>query len=137
MRTVQLWQLRSKICDDQGSLAPLGIGLSSLALLLVVATLLANSLYLTDKRLTSVAEATALASYDQRSTTEGLQLAAEQFLNQHPLFGLQQVEIIDIGSPDGRTVKVRLCSKWNAPIIGYAFSDTGRVCSEGLARRGR
>lgn len=131
------WQLRSRISNDQGSLAPLGIGLSSLALLLVVATISASSLYLTDRRLTSVAEATALASYDQRLTPQALRQSAEQFLNQHQLFGLHEVEIIEIGSPDGRTVKVRLCSKWNAPIVGYAFSDTGRVCSEGLARRGR
>ncbi|MFM7013577.1 MAG: pilus assembly protein TadG-related protein [Actinomycetota bacterium] len=119
--------------SDSGSIAPLGIGLAALSLGVVLTTLSAGSLYLTDRRLTSVAESAALSVLSEQGDLENL---ARDFLNQHPLSGLHNVELVEASKLDGKTVRVRLCAS-AVPLIGYVFSETGRVCSEGLARRGR
>jgi hypothetical protein len=54
-------QVRDSDSNESGSLAPLGIGLAMLSLTLVLAILAAGSLYLTERRLTTVAESTAIA----------------------------------------------------------------------------
>lgn len=124
---------------DQGSMAPLGIGLSMLSLMTTLVVLAAGSIYLSERRLTAVAESTALFvlanSPDLQS--QGLPRLAGQFLEIHPLKGLQQVSLIDASSPDGLTVRVRLCSLWRPIFDSYMFSEVGMICSEGLARRGR
>ena len=123
--------------SDDGSLAPLGIGLASLALAAVLAVVSAGSVYLTERRLTSVAEATALSVLAQSAELTDLENLAVSFLQDHPLTGLTGVRLIEASSRDSRTVSVRLCSNWLPVIPGYMFSETGIVCSEGLARRGR
>ena len=123
--------------SDDGSLAPLGIGLASLALAVVLAVVSAGSVYLTERRLTSVAEATALSVLAQSAELTDLENLAVSFLQDHPLTGLTGVRLIEASSRDSRTVSVRLCSNWLPVIPGYMFSETGNVCSEGLARRGR
>lgn len=123
--------------SDIGSLAPLGIGLASLSLAAVLAIVSAGSLYLTERRLTSVAEATALSVLASSPQLNNLQDSAESFLSKHPLTGLTAVRLIEASSRDSKTVLVRLCSSWLPIIPSYMFSETGTVCSEGLARRGR
>lgn len=124
---------------DRGSMAPLGIGLSMLSLMTTLVVLAAGSTYLSERRLTAVAESTALYvlanSPDLQS--QSLPRLAGQFLEIHPLKGLQQVSLIDSSSPDGLTVRVRLCSLWRPIFDSYMFSEVGMICSEGLARRGR
>ena len=123
--------------SEQGSLAPLGIGLASLSLAAVVAIVSAGSLYLTERRLTSVAEATALSVLASIDELDNLHVLADAFLSTHPLNGLTKVRLIEAASRDSKTVLIRLCSSWEPLIPGYIFSETGTVCSEGLARRGR
>ena len=124
---------------NQGSMAPLGIGLSMLSLMTTLVVLAAGSIYLSERRLTAVAESTALYvlanSPDLQSPS--LPRLAGQFLEVHPLQGLQQVSLIESFSPDGFTVRVRLCSLWRPIFDSYMFSEVGMICSEGLARRGR
>lgn len=122
---------------DEGSLAPLGIGLAALTLSLVIAVVSAGSLFLTERRLTSVAEATALSVIASGAPTGNLIPAAKDFLALHPLKGLDSVRLVDAFSADGKTVTVRLCSRWVPLLVNYMFSETGTVCSEALARRGR
>jgi hypothetical protein len=132
-------QARDSDNGEQGSLAPLGIGIAMLSLATVLAVLASGSLYLTERRLTTVAESTAIAVLidAKGDLSQSLSPFARSWLEQQPLRGLDQVELIDVSSADQRTVRVRLCSSSKALFANYMFSEIGRVCSEALARRGR
>jgi hypothetical protein len=133
-----------KLCRDfrsseRGSMAPLGIGLSLLSLMTTLVILASGSLYLSERRLTSVAESTALYALAKSDliSNQSLPRYAGEFLEMHPLKGLQQVSLIEASSRDGYTVRVRLCSIWRPLFDNYIFSDVGMTCSEGFARRGK
>ena len=139
MENLLLMQARDSDLDQHGSLAPLGVGLAMLSLTAVLAILTSGSLYLTERRLTSVAESTALAVLidAEGNLQQNLAPLARSWLDQQPLGGLDQVELIDASSSDQLTVRVRLCSSSLPIFANYMFSEIGRVCSEALARRGR
>jgi len=132
-------QVRDSDSSERGSLAPLGIGLAMISLSLVLAILTAGSLYLTERRLTTVAEATAIAVLiDARGNlAQPLSPMASRWLATEPLWGLHQVQLIEVSSVDQRSVRVRLCSSSRPIFENYMFSDIGKVCSEALARRGK
>jgi len=110
-----------------------------LSLTLVLAILAAGSLYLTERRLTTVAESTAIAVLIdvQGNLAQRLAPIASRWLGSQPLRGLFQVELVEVSSIDQRSVRVRLCSNSKPIFENYMFSEIGRVCSEALARRGR
>ena len=133
-----------KLCRDfryseRGSMAPLGIGLSLLSLMTTLVILASGSLYLSERRLTSVAESTALYALAKSDliSNQSLPRYAGEFLEMHSLKGLHQVSLIEASSRDGYTVRVRLCSIWRPLFDNYIFSDVGMICSEGFARRGK
>ncbi|CAB4624435.1 unannotated protein [freshwater metagenome] len=132
---------RASACKDseRGSLALLGIGLALVSLTAILAILSAGSLYLTDRRLTGAAEATALSVVAEANgnLSQPLEPMASRFLSQLPLRGLREVTLVDTSVDDERTVRVKLCSRWFPIFENYIFSENGKVCSEGLARLGR
>ena len=132
-------QVRDFDSNESGSLAPLGIGLAMLSLTLVLAILAAGSLYLTERRLTTVAESTAIAVLIDANGNLAQPLApmASRWLVKQPLRGLFKVELVEVTSKDQRSVRVRLCSSSRPLFENYIFSEIGRVCSEALARRGK
>jgi hypothetical protein len=132
-------QVRDSDSNESGSLAPLGIGLAMLSLTLVLAILAAGSLYLTERRLTTVAESTAIAVLidAKGNLAQPLESMASRWLAKQPLRGLFQVELVEVTSKDQRSVRVRLCSSSRPLFENYIFSEIGRVCSEALARRGK
>jgi hypothetical protein len=132
-------QARDSVRSEDGSLAPLGIGLAMLSLAAVLAILASGSLFLTERRLTTVAESTAIAVLiDARGNLlQPLAPIAFTWLEQQPLEGLDKVQLMEVSSIDQRTVKVRLCSYSMPLFVNYMFSEIGRVCSEASARRGR
>jgi hypothetical protein len=132
-------QARGSDNNEQGSLAPLGIGIAMLSLTTVLAVLASASLYLTERRLTTVAESTAISVLidAKGNLSQSLSPLARRWLEQQPLRGLDQVELIEVSSVDQRTVRVKLCSSSKELFVNYIFSEIGRVCSEALARRGR
>jgi hypothetical protein len=125
--------------SELGSLAPLGIGLALISLSAVLLTLSAGSLYLTQRRLTAVAESTALAVLADSNGNLGQRLEplAKDYLSTLDLRGLNQVDLVEASASDTLTVNIKLCSVWKPIFPSYMFSETGRVCSEALARRGR
>jgi hypothetical protein len=110
-----------------------------LSLTTVLAVLASASLYVTERRLTTVAESTAISVLidAKGNLSQSLSPLARRWLEQQPLRGLDQVELIEVSSVDQRTVRVRLCSSSKELFVNYIFSEIGRVCSEALARRGR
>ena len=93
--------MRPQVSDSedsqQGSLAPLGIGLAILSLTAVLSILAAGSLYLTERRLTTVAESTAIAVLidAKGNLSQSLVPFARNWLEQQELRGLHQVELIE------------------------------------------
>lgn len=132
-------QVRDSDSNERGSLAPLGIGLAMISLALVLSTLSAGSLYLTERRLTTAAESTAIAVLiDARGNlAQPLSPMASRWLATQPLRGLHQVQLMEVSSVDQRSVRVRLCSSSRPIFENYMFSEIGKVCSEALARRGK
>jgi hypothetical protein len=132
-------QVRDSDSNERGSLAPLGIGLAMISLALVLSILSAGSLYLTERRLTTVAESTAIAVLiDARGNlAQPLSPMASRWLATQPLRGLHQVQLMEVSSVDQRSVRVRLCSSSRPIFENYMFSEIGKVCSEALARRGK
>lgn len=130
---------RESRSGEEGSIAPLGIGLSLLSLMTTLVILASGSFYLSERRLTSVAESTALYALSKSAVlpNQSLPKFAGEFIEQHPLRGLTQVSLIEASSQDGQTVRVKLCSLWRPIFDLYIFSEVGMICSEGLARRGR
>ena len=131
--------MRDSESNEHGSLAPLGIGLAILSLTLVLVTLASGSLYLTERRLTTVAESTAIAVLidAKGDLAQPLVPIASRWLGTQPLRGLHEVQLIEVSSVDQRSVRVRLCSSSRPIFENYMFSDIGKVCSEALARRGK
>jgi hypothetical protein len=105
----------------------------------VLAILAAGSLYLTDRRLTGVAESAALSVLVEAdgNLSQDLSVLASSYLKKLPLRGPDQVSLVEASSLDMKTVRIRLCSLWRPIFENYMFSEIGKVCSEGLARRGR
>lgn len=132
-------QVRDSDSNERGSLAPLGIGLAMISLALVLSILSAGSLYLTERRLTTAAESTAIAVLiDARGNlAQPLSPMASRWLATQPLRGLHQVQLMEVSSVDQRSVRVRLCSSSRPIFENYMFSEIGKVCSEALARRGK
>ena len=124
---------------DSGSMALFGIGLAALSLVTVLIVLASGSVYLTERRLTTVSEATALSVLTKArgNLNQDLGKLARDFLSINPLTGLHNVSLVEVISSEGKTVRVRLCSSWNPTFVNYMFSEVGKICSEGLARRGR
>jgi hypothetical protein len=132
-------QVHDSDSNERGSLAPLGIGLAMLSLTLVLAILASGNLYLTERRLTTVAESTAMAVLIDADGILSQPLApiASRWLATQALLGLHQVQLVEASSVDQRSVRVRLCSSARPIFENYMFSDIGKVCSEALARRGK
>jgi hypothetical protein len=112
---------------DQGSIAPLGIGLAAILMATVFTVVCANSLYILRQRLTASAEFAALA--EARFATP-----ASDFLStsDYPASYFVQGD----SSVDNRTFEVTICSEWVAPVP--LLEDLGEVlvCGRGAARAG-
>jgi len=113
--------------NERGSLAPLAIGLALLSLAAILTTVAASSLFLFQKRLLTLAEATALFAV---STGE----PAQSFLTQLKTSRFGQIAVAKDQIIDGKTVEVRLCAQWVSPFAVVGLPLTQIVCAEGRSR---
>lgn len=113
--------------NERGSIAPLAIGLAFLSLAAILTTVAASSLFLYQKRLLNLAEATALFAV---STGE----PSQNFLSQLSNSKLNQLVVAKEQFIDGKTVEVRLCAKWSSPFALLGLPLTQIVCAEARSR---
>lgn len=116
-----------RLSGEEGSLAPMGIGIFTISLALVLAIATSVSLFIFQKRLTTLAEAAVLFSAaDYGSTDEFLSLIGPTNFTgiklQHSLLA------------DGLTDSVRACALWQSPIDSFVFRGGMSVCSHAEAR---
>ncbi|MCC2308823.1 pilus assembly protein TadG-related protein [Cellulomonas chengniuliangii] len=135
---------------DDGQTTILAIGFCVLALLLVTAVVSATGVHLDRKRLLATADAAAITASDEVSaaryyagdqagspgghvpiTDAGVRRAVQEFLADHPelVDGLDDVQVLEASSPDGRTAVVRLGAFARPALISWITAPW----SEGIA----
>jgi hypothetical protein len=119
--------LHSKL--DAGSSAPLGIGLALISLATILVFASASSVFLLQRRLTSLAEFAALsnARYD---------IPADIFLRETGGAGINGLRVAAENVVDGLTVEVTICSTWQPSLPKLVELPKIEVCGRGAARAG-
>jgi uncharacterized membrane protein len=114
---------------ERGSIAPLAIGLALLSLATILVASSASSLFLLERRLTSLAEFAALNSAESGMT-------AGQFVEGADPRGFMSLVVARDEVVDGVTSEVILCAKWIAPLPSFIQLGSRDVCGHGAARAG-
>lgn len=128
--------------DEQGSILPLIIGYATVALALIVVTVGATSLHLTQKRIDAVADASALAAADGFTlTVEGGSASAR--LDNAELFRLASLVVGASGgdvaleaayTDDGVTARVEVSTVWRPPLISALLPEGFTLTASGSSR---
>lgn len=112
---------------ERGSVAPLGIGLAALSLAAILTFSAASSLFVLQRRLATLAEASALSA----AANGG---AVQEFLTIASPLPFQNLRIANESMSDGVTKEVRLCSTWQSPLKVIGIPLTREICGYGAAR---
>jgi hypothetical protein len=112
---------------EQGSIAPLAIGLALIWLAAVIAVTMASTLFIFQKRLTNLAEASALVAANGE--------AAVDFVSQVPGLELEGLTVQQTTAADEITIDVRVCATWQSPIQILKVFATSQICSHASARQ--
>jgi hypothetical protein len=144
--------------DDEGSILLLAIASCALGLAVILLVSAASSLYLERVRLSSLADATALAgaeSFDVDTagtpaagavtagadaaphpvlTDDGVMRTAREFLADEPVDGMHDLRLDAAGSPDGRSARVTLSATWVPPMASLLVPDGVRIDVTSTAR---
>lgn len=114
---------------DSGSIAPLGIGLAILSLSAVLTLAATSSIFLLQRRLTTLAEFAALSGVKYS-------MSAETFLRESGVSGLSGLRVGADTVSDGFTRQVTICSTWQAPVPAFLRLLPREICGSGAARAG-
>lgn len=117
----------AKVKDDRGSVAPLGIGLAALSLATILTFASAGSLFVLQRRITTLAEAAALSSASSGGSVQ-------DFLSAAAPLPFQQLVITKEAKLDGLTVEVKLCANWQSPLRVIGVPLARQICGYGAAR---
>lgn len=121
--------LRSTLGEQRGSIAPLGIGLFIFSVAFSLTVVSAASIFLFQKRLTTLAESTAVfvASGQGESVNFLEKVGKQQF---------EELRLWNSFAPDQSTVIVSACALWRAPVVTVDIFAKTQVCSRASARAG-
>jgi uncharacterized membrane protein len=142
--------------DDEGSILLLVIAACALGIAVILMVSAASSLYLERVRLSSLADAAALAgaeSFDVDGPVDAGSLAADadgvphpvltdagvadtvdRFLADEPTSGLRDLHVDAATSPDGRSARITLSSTWHPPVASFLVPDGVRIDVTSTAR---
>ena len=142
------WRWRG--AADDGSTLPLVIGMLALCLAVVLVGAAATSLLLARMRLLSIADGAALAAAESfdlgavRRDPDGavrvvlddarVHATAAQRVAEAPHPGLDAVELVVAGSPDGRSAVVTVAAVWRPPLAIELVAPLLRVEATSTAR---
>lgn len=153
-RLAELTRLvRSRARGDDGQLTVLILGLTVIAVTLIIGGLAITSVHIAQMRLLDAADAAALEATDQGAeqiydggvgqslplTDEIVQTAAVEHLNgrERP-HGLETWSVAGgTGTPDGRTAVVRLVGEADLPMVGGLISSLGGSVAVSVESRAR
>ena len=139
--TPRRWSSTGGRRDERGSITPLILGLTVIAMLLIAGTITVTSAHLSRMRLLDVADGAALsaanalddAAYDRGVggsvplSNASVQQAAAAYVESRPRPGsiLRWRLAPGTGTPDGRTAVVALTGVAELPMIGPALRELG------------
>lgn len=127
---------RDRIWADSGSVTPLAIGLSVIALALIVTGVSVTDLYLAQRKLFALADSAALSAADSfapaygdapgvRLSDEGVRRAAHDYLERAAPHRFDELHLEPAsGSPDGRSARIVL-SATVRPVLLSPFLPGG------------
>ena len=127
--------------DDEGSILPLTLGYAVLALVLVLVTVDAMSLYLAHKRADTVADAAALAASDgfeivvaDGSASARLDGSAAVELARQVVDVTPGAELVAVATPDDVSARVTVAVTWHPPVSSLFVPDGVRIESTATSR---
>lgn len=118
-----------KIFLEDGSIAPLGIGLCLISLSAIVVSTNSASLFVMQKRLTNAAESIVVES--TLSSVQTNELAKTLFAD-----SIENLQIKMNQLSDGITRQIIACGKWHAPIPTIFVPAEQVLCTHAEARDG-
>lgn len=115
------------IRGERGSIAPLGIGLLAFTAIMMLTSISAASLFIFQKRLTTLAEADAIfvAGTGENSESFLALIDSDQFSN---------LQLSDELLADQRTVKAVACASWKSIFRVTLGVESQVICSHASAR---
>lgn len=119
--------------NEEGSIAPLGIGLVIITAGLALTIICGASLFIFQKRLTNLAESAALFA---GSHIQSVGSSAETFLSEVGTLNFENLSIRNDLLPDNKTVEAHACATWRPPIAAVDKISSLEVCSHAAVRSG-
>lgn len=128
--------------DDEGSVLLLALGYALLAIAVIFVCVCATDLYITQKRLDSLADSAALAGADGFTlvidggtasailTDEGVQQQADALLDALP----SDARLVSAGTPDGVSSRVTVAGTWHPPLLAFFVPDGVELQATGTSR---
>lgn len=146
--------VRTRARGDDGQLTVLILGLTVIAMTLIIGGLSVTSVQISRMRLLDAADAAALAAtdegaaqvYDKGLAEQALPLtddtvrsvAVEHLAGRERPHGLESWSVTGgTGTPDGRTAVVRLVGEADLPMVGGLISSLGGSVTVGVESRAR
>lgn len=135
--------------EEDGSIMPLIVFFSALALILVLGVVGATSLHLARERLLTLADGAALAGaeafeladvtvsdggFDAHLSSAGVRSAASAYLASIPHGSLEDLRLESATSNDGLSAAVSLSAWWRPPVLTVLLPDGIRLDVESTAR---
>ena len=114
---------------DSGSVAPLGIGLALVSLTAILLFTSASSMFLLQRRLTTLAEFAAFSGAKYS-------LSASDYLGESGVGRIKGLRVALDAVSDGVTREVTLCSRWQTPLQSIVQLLEFEICGRGAARSG-
>ena len=113
--------------NESGSIAPLGIGLFLFSLIFCLTTVSATSIFIFQKRITSIAESDALFVASGNGDSS-------DFLDAVGSLNFEELTLADSLSLDQITTVAKACATWRAPIVTVGEFAKVQICSTASAR---
>lgn len=145
--------VRTQLRDDRGQLTVLVLGLTVIAMTVIIGGLAVTSVQVSRMRLLDAADAAALAATDEGAeqiyedglsrslplTDESVRgVAVEHLAGRERPHGLESWSVAGgTGTPDGRTVVVRLTGEADLPMVGGLIASLGGSVTVGVESRAR
>lgn len=115
------------LSQENGSIAPLGIGMFLFSLIFSLTSVSATSMFIFQKKLTSLAESTAIYVASGNGN-------ADDFFTAIGNPNLQGLKVSSSLDSDEVTVVAKVCALWIAPVVTVGEFARREICTHASAR---
>lgn len=144
-------RLRAALRSDEGSIMPLAVGFTTIALVLVLLGAVITDIYLAHRKLYALADSAALAAADSFEpdygsdpaiifTDAAIQREAETYFDRAQVSARFRSLRVDGGTPDGRSVEIVVTSRYRpallSPFVPRGIELTATARARGALREG-